>query len=237
MDEQAKLDEDMWNSITDTLDLLFAKMEEIDRNQQRADVKFDMSAKVVEQMLKDQQMMAKQLENTGKAAAQLRMDFLNAADDQPSSSTKSNTATENQFAKSNPSVDVHKKTQRSTHPYNHGGGEKGGLRGFLPKMNFPRFNGKNLNIWKNKCEDHYKLLNIPEAMWTTAASLHMEGNAESWLQVYKLKVGLGSWRDFIRAVQEKFGAYDYQHAIDELLDLQQNGSVTEYAAEFEALQY
>jgi hypothetical protein len=65
----------------------------------------------------------------------------------------------------------------------------------------------------------------------------MEGNAESWLQVYKLKVGLGSWRDFIRAVQEKFGAYDYQHAIDELLDLQQNGSVTEYAAEFEALQY
>jgi hypothetical protein len=37
----------------------------------------------------------------------------------------------------------------------------------------------------------------------------MEGNAESWLQVYKLNVGLGSWRDFMRVVQEKIGAYDY----------------------------
>lgn len=39
------------------------------------------------------------------------------------------------------------------------------------------------------------------------------------------------------AVQEKFGAYDYQHAIDELLDLQQTDTVVEYAGEFEALQY
>lgn len=74
-------------------------------------------------------------------------------------------------------------------------------------------------------------------MLTTVASLHMDENAESWLQVYKLKVGLGSWQEFMVAVQEKFGAYDYQHAIDELLDLQQTGSVVEYAGEFEALQY
>jgi hypothetical protein len=61
----------------------------------------------------------------------------------------------------------------------------------MPKMNFPRFNGKNPGIWKNKCEDYFYLLNIPEAMWTTVASLHMDENAESWLQVYKLKMGLG----------------------------------------------
>jgi hypothetical protein len=107
----------------------------------------------------------------------------------------------------------------------------------MPKMNFPRFNGKNPGIWKNKCEDYFYLLNIPEAMWTTVASLHMDENAESWLQVYKLKMGLGSWQEFMVAVQEKFGAYDYQHAIDELLDLQQTGTVVEYAGEFEALQY
>jgi hypothetical protein len=107
MDEHAKLDEDRWNSITDNLDLLFAKVEEIDRNQHRGDVKFDMSAKVVEQLLKDEQMMAKHIENTGKAVAQLRMDFLNVVNDQPSSSTESDTATKNPFVKSNPSVDVY----------------------------------------------------------------------------------------------------------------------------------
>jgi hypothetical protein len=48
----------------------------------------------------------------------------------------------------------------------------------------------------------------------------MEGNAETWMQVYKLKEGLGSWPTFMQVVQHKFGSYDYQHAIDELIDLQ-----------------
>jgi hypothetical protein len=38
---------------------------------------------------------------------------------------------------------------------------------------------------------------------------------------------LGTWKDLIKAVEQKFGAYDYQHAIDELLELQQTGTVEE----------
>jgi hypothetical protein len=49
-------------------------------------------------------------------------------------------------------------------------------------------------------------------MGTTTASLHMDDNATKWLQVYKLKVGLGDWNIFVRAVEEKFGAYDYRKA-------------------------
>jgi hypothetical protein len=41
----------------------------------------------------------------------------------------------------------------------------------------------------------------------------------------------------MKAVEQKFGAYDYQHAIDELLELQQTGSVEDYVTEFQALQY
>ena len=41
----------------------------------------------------------------------------------------------------------------------------------------------------------------------------------------------------MKAVELKFGAYDYQHAIDELLELQQTGTVEEYVSKFEALQY
>jgi hypothetical protein len=74
-------------------------------------------------------------------------------------------------------------------------------------------------------------------MWTTAAALHMEDNAETWMHVYKQKYGLGSWKHFINAVQAKFGAYDHQHAIDDLLELQQLDSVEDYVTAFEALQF
>jgi hypothetical protein len=40
------------------------------------------------------------------------------------------------------------------------------------------------------------------------------------MHVYKNKYGLGSWKHFINVVQAKFGAYDHQHAIDDLLELQ-----------------
>ena len=76
-------------------------------------------------------------------------------------------------------------------------------------MNFPRFNGKNPQIWKDKCQDYFQLMNIPESMWATAASLHMDDNAENWLQVYKLKNGLGTLQELMAAVEQKFGAYDY----------------------------
>ena len=52
-------------------------------------------------------------------------------------------------------------------------------------------------------------MNIPESMWATAASLHMDDNAENWLQVYKLKNGLGTLQELMAAVEQKFGAYDY----------------------------
>uniref|UniRef100_A0A0A8XZM8 Retrotransposon gag domain-containing protein n=1 Tax=Arundo donax TaxID=35708 RepID=A0A0A8XZM8_ARUDO len=74
-------------------------------------------------------------------------------------------------------------------------------------------------------------------MWVTAASLHMEGNAACWLQVYKLQHGLGSWEQFMQAVEEKFGADDYRKSMAALLSLKQTGSVEEYAKAFEQIRY
>jgi hypothetical protein len=38
-------------------------------------------------------------------------------------------------------------------------------------------------------------------------------------------------------VEDKFGAYDYRRAIQELLSMKQQGSVEEYTKEFEAVQF
>jgi hypothetical protein len=60
----------------------------------------------------------------------------------------------------------------------------------LPKLSFPKFDGENPRIWIDTCLDYFKIFNIPECLWTTATSMHMEENAAKWLQVYKLKKGL-----------------------------------------------
>jgi hypothetical protein len=53
-------------------------------------------------------------------------------------------------------------------------------RGALLKLSFPKFNGENSKIWIDKCVDYFRIFNVPECMWTTAASLHMEENATKW---------------------------------------------------------
>jgi hypothetical protein len=106
----------------------------------------------------------------------------------------------------------------------------------LPKLSFPKFYGENQHIWLDKCVDYFRIFNIPETMWTMAASLHMEDNAAKWLQVYKLKKDLTSWSDFASAVEEKFGVYDYRSSIQDLLQVKQEGTVEEYTKAFLAIQ-
>jgi hypothetical protein len=62
--------------------------------------------------------------------------------------------------------------------------------------------------------------------------MNMEGPSAKWLQVYKLRYGLGEWEQFIAAVVEQFGSQDYNSAINDLLDLKQTASVEEYISEF-----
>jgi hypothetical protein len=64
-------------------------------------------------------------------------------------------------------------------------------------MSFPRFDGVDPTIWKEKCLDHFKLFAIDESIWATASALHFEGNAACWLQIYKIRNGLGSWDNFV----------------------------------------
>jgi hypothetical protein len=92
-------------------------------------------------------------------------------------------------------------------------------------------------IWHDKCDEYFSLYKIPYTMKTSAASLHLEGNATKWYQVYKLKNGLVSWDRFISVVEEKFGAYHYRKSLDLLLELKQEGMVEEYTSEFESLQF
>lgn len=104
-------------------------------------------------------------------------------------------------------------------------------------MAFPRFDGTNPCIWRDKCQDYFQLFSLPESMWMTLASLHMDEVPSKWLKAYKLKHGLGSWKDFMNAVEQKFGSHDYREAIEALLELQQGDTVEAYVMAFENLQF
>jgi len=158
---------------------LFAKVEEVDRMQHKLEAKVDFSATVLDQMIKDQQTLAKQIETIGHAVAQLTIRQMRTEEEIRGSTTSSETSTVLPFRPHNsgPSrVASYGRNPFASHcdppP------DRSSTKGFAPKMNFPRFNGKNPRIWKDKCQDYFRLMNIPKSMWATAASLHMDDNAE-----------------------------------------------------------
>ena len=107
----------------------------------------------------------------------------------------------------------------------------------LPRLAFLKFEGVEPKIWLRKCVDYFALFHVPATVWVTSASLHMEGNASRWFEVYKLQHGLGSWQEFVQAVLQKFGVDEYPQAMRELVDLHQRGTVEEYLKEFNAVRY
>ncbi|KAK3118794.1 hypothetical protein QOZ80_9BG0707950 [Eleusine coracana subsp. coracana] len=118
------------------------------------------------------------------------------------------------------------------HRHDEGGGTK-----FLPKLSYPAFHGENPTIWLDKCVDFFTIYRVSEILWVFMASMHMEGNAARWLQVYKLQNGLGSWEKFAKAVLAKFGAHEYSKAMYDLLHLRQISIVQDYISPFEAAKY
>jgi hypothetical protein len=104
-------------------------------------------------------------------------------------------------------------------------------------MTFPAFEGKDPKIWRDKCEDYFLIFDIPEFLWVSMASMSIVGDAARWVRVEKNRGDLGNWTPFMHKVEDKFGAYDYMHALQDLLELQQQGSVEDYVLSFESLQF
>lgn len=55
----------------------------------------------------------------------------------------------------------------------------------------------NPSIWIDKCHNYFHLYNMCQFMWVTAASMHMEGNAAKWFQMYKLRHRRVFWPLFV----------------------------------------
>jgi hypothetical protein len=103
------------------------------------------------------------------------------------------------------------------------------------KLDFPRFDGKNVLNWIFKAEQFFDYHNTPDMDRMTIASVHLDQGVVPWFQMNQRSQPFRSWLEFTRVLEMDFGpsAYDCPRAA--LFKLSQNSTVTEYYREFNAL--
>ena len=73
MDDRFQQEDERWTQVNENFDLLFARVASIGINQERLESQMNLGNQVMEQMLKDQQILAKQIELTGEAVARITL--------------------------------------------------------------------------------------------------------------------------------------------------------------------
>jgi len=181
----------------------------------------ELNTQAIDLQTAEQKLMSRQVGEAGQAIAQLRMQQ-NRHQTLPSSDNDSITSDGDSVHQS------HRGEHTRSGPIS---------RYHMPKMSSPRFNGENPIVWKDKCLNYFKLMNVPLEHWVSVASLHFDDPASQWLQVYKKKHKNASWLEFALAVEHKFGKDGYRTVVTDLLELRQTGSVEEYYSAFQTLQF
>jgi len=87
---------------------------------------------------------------------------------------------------------------------NFDGNNSGNAFKFLPRIEFPVFDGTNPRVWIKKCGRYFNLCKIPEAQQVDLASIHLKGRAEVWFTSYNAVKKNVDWDEFIVDVCGRF---------------------------------
>lgn len=112
-----------------------------------------------------------------------------------------------------------------------------GRKNWLPKLDFPFFDGEEASVWMDNCESYFEMYQIPAGLKVCAASMHLKGKAALWFQASRDTLGVLQWNQFKGAVLEEFEANTHYDKMLEVLTLRQNGSILEYKSHFDMLVY
>jgi hypothetical protein len=110
--------------------------------------------------------------------------------------------------------------------------------GFKPKtvrLEFPRFDGEDPETWCCRAEQFFDHYSTPDTQRMLISSFHMEGRAMVWFQELKASGSIGTWEEFARAIQIRFGRGAYDDPMETLSKLKQEGSLEDYKTKFDTL--
>jgi hypothetical protein len=102
-------------------------------------------------------------------------------------------------------------------------------------MEFPKFDGDNPRLWRDRCVLYFKVYGTHPSMRTRFAALNFQGSAATWLRTVERRGRITNWDWLCELVFNKYDKDQYQTQLRQLEMLQQIGTVTEYQAQFEKL--
>lgn len=106
----------------------------------------------------------------------------------------------------------------------------------VPKLDFPRFDGKDPRGWVNKCEKFFQINPYMDSKTKVIfATLHCEGEADIWVQTVQGEQPGLTWEYFVELVYHRFSKVGYENIIGQFNKLTQKGTVEEYINQFEEL--
>ncbi|KAJ0755715.1 putative retrotransposon gag domain-containing protein [Helianthus annuus] len=109
----------------------------------------------------------------------------------------------------------------------------------LGRLDFPKFNGEDVDGWIYKCNHFFLVDKTPENVKVQFAIINLEGIALRWHQGYLASqnrpVELITWDEYVRSITARFSDNLWEDAMEELKNLQQIGSLEDYCNSFDSL--
>lgn len=108
--------------------------------------------------------------------------------------------------------------------------KEGGARqlGYVPKLEFPEFDGSHTHIWLKKCIKYFTLCKISDDPRVDLAALNMIDRAELWVTRYLANRVHDDWNDFVIDVNARFRDEFETNVVQEFNGLQQTDSIESY---------
>jgi hypothetical protein len=107
----------------------------------------------------------------------------------------------------------------------------------LPKLDFPKFNGDNSEIWAKKCEVYFDVFSVPESLRTRYATVNFIDRAALWLETVEVSGRIEDWSMLCSLVFKRWDKDQHHIFMRQILVLKQTGSVAEYIEKFEDLRH
>ncbi|XP_022032819.1 uncharacterized protein LOC110933927 [Helianthus annuus] len=104
-----------------------------------------------------------------------------------------------------------------------------------PKVTLPSFDGSNPLDWIFQANNFFKYFKIPDTERVHLTQFYFTGEALSWYKYLDNNDLLGSWPEFSRELELRFGPSSYANHQAALFKLTQSTTVTAYQTEFERL--
>ncbi|KAK0573353.1 hypothetical protein LWI29_006880 [Acer saccharum] len=104
------------------------------------------------------------------------------------------------------------------------------------KLDFPRFKGEeDTTSWFCRVNQFFEFNHTPKEDRVALASFHLERDAQLWYQLLKQEKDVLTWQEFQDGLDLRFGVTKFQDFFEDLIKLQQVGSVRDYQTQFEKL--